>query len=147
MKSLRVITIEVNTLTDVPYQMTVGGPFVYVCENLLKILDNGVAVYIYWWDFYMSHIYINNLTFKWPWQSNNEILIYSWYFFCNFPTVYLCFIQTIQYNEGSKQTTKNQCFSCLTLQKLKTVITHWVICLVTLAAEVYCNVNLIRDVL
>ena len=47
MESLRVITIEVNTLTDVPYQMTVGGPFVYVCENLLKILDNGVAVYIY----------------------------------------------------------------------------------------------------
>jgi len=49
----------------------------------------------------MSHIYINNLTFRWPWQSNHEILIYSWYFFCNFPTVYLCFIQnnTIQWRQ------------------------------------------------
>ena len=34
MKSLCVITITLNTLTDVPYQMTVGGVFVYVCENL-----------------------------------------------------------------------------------------------------------------
>ena len=33
MKSLCVITIKRNTLTDVPYQMTVGGAFVYVCEN------------------------------------------------------------------------------------------------------------------
>ena len=36
MKSLCVITIKLNTLTDVPYQMTVGGAFVYVCENMLK---------------------------------------------------------------------------------------------------------------
>jgi len=28
MKSLCVITIKLNTLTDVPYQMTVGGAFV-----------------------------------------------------------------------------------------------------------------------
>ena len=34
MKSLCVITIKLNTLTDVPYQMTVGGAFAYVCENL-----------------------------------------------------------------------------------------------------------------
>jgi len=34
MKSLCVITIKLNTLTDVPYQMTVCGAFVYVCENL-----------------------------------------------------------------------------------------------------------------
>jgi len=33
MKSLCVITIKLNTLTDVPYQMTVGGAFVYVCEK------------------------------------------------------------------------------------------------------------------
>ena len=33
MKSLCVITIKLNTLTDVPYQMTVGGAFVYVCER------------------------------------------------------------------------------------------------------------------
>ena len=33
---LCVITIKLNTLTDVPYQKTVGGAFVYVCENLLK---------------------------------------------------------------------------------------------------------------
>ena len=57
MKSLCVITIKLNTLTDVPYQMTVGGAFVYVCERghvTLKILNgrvyitryNGVAVYI-----------------------------------------------------------------------------------------------------
>ena len=31
-----VITINLNTLTDVPYQMTVGGAFVYICENLVK---------------------------------------------------------------------------------------------------------------
>jgi len=30
------ITIKLNTLTYVPNQMTVGGAFVYVCENLLK---------------------------------------------------------------------------------------------------------------
>jgi len=36
MKSLCVITLKLNTLTDVPYQMTVGGTFVYVCENLWK---------------------------------------------------------------------------------------------------------------
>jgi len=34
MKSLCVITIQLNTLTDVPDQMTVGGAFVYVCDNL-----------------------------------------------------------------------------------------------------------------
>ena len=36
MKSLCVVTIcnyKLNTLTDVPYQMTVGGAFVYVCER------------------------------------------------------------------------------------------------------------------
>jgi len=33
---LCVITIKVNTLTDVPYQMTVGGAFIYVCEKLWK---------------------------------------------------------------------------------------------------------------
>jgi len=33
-KSLCVITIQLNTLTDVPYEMTVDGAFVYVCENL-----------------------------------------------------------------------------------------------------------------
>ena len=33
MKSLCVITIKLNTLTGVPYQMTVGEAFVYVCEN------------------------------------------------------------------------------------------------------------------
>ena len=33
MKSLCVITIQLNTLTDVPYEMTVGGAFVYVCER------------------------------------------------------------------------------------------------------------------
>ena len=33
MKSLCVITIQLNTLTDVPYQMTVGEAFVYVCER------------------------------------------------------------------------------------------------------------------
>ena len=33
MKGLCVITIQLNTLTDVPYEMTVGGAFVYVCER------------------------------------------------------------------------------------------------------------------
>ena len=33
MKKMCVITIQLNTLTDVPYQMTVGGAFVYVCET------------------------------------------------------------------------------------------------------------------
>ena len=32
-ESLCVITIKLSTLTDVPYQMMVGGAFVYVCEN------------------------------------------------------------------------------------------------------------------
>jgi len=36
MKSSWVITIKLNTLTDVPYQMTVGWAFVYICENLWK---------------------------------------------------------------------------------------------------------------
>ena len=35
-KSLCVIPIKLNTLTDVPYQMTVGGAFVDVSENLAK---------------------------------------------------------------------------------------------------------------
>jgi len=30
------ITLKLNTLTDVPYQMTMGGAFVYICENLIK---------------------------------------------------------------------------------------------------------------
>ena len=33
MKSLCVIAIQPNTLTDVPYEMMVGGAFVYVCER------------------------------------------------------------------------------------------------------------------
>ena len=32
-ESLCVITIKLSTLTDVPYQVMVGGAFVYVCEN------------------------------------------------------------------------------------------------------------------
>ena len=36
MKSLCVITIKLNTLTDVPYQMTVGAAYVYVCEKLFE---------------------------------------------------------------------------------------------------------------
>ena len=39
MKSLCVITIKINTLTDVPYQMTVGGAFVYIFKKPVK--DNG----------------------------------------------------------------------------------------------------------
>jgi len=35
-KFVCLITIQLNTLTDVPYQITVGGAFVYVCENLWK---------------------------------------------------------------------------------------------------------------
>ena len=38
MKCLCVKTVKLNTLTNVPYQMTVGGAFVYVCENLGKRL-------------------------------------------------------------------------------------------------------------
>ena len=33
MKSSCVVTIKLNTLTDVPYQMTVGGAFVYVVKT------------------------------------------------------------------------------------------------------------------
>ena len=33
MKSLCVITIKLNTLTDDPYQMMVGGAIVYACEK------------------------------------------------------------------------------------------------------------------
>ena len=33
MKSVCVITIKLNTLTDIPYEMMVGGTFVYVCER------------------------------------------------------------------------------------------------------------------
>ena len=52
MKSLCVITIKLSTLTDVPYQMTVSGAFVYVCERgRVKDFEqrsriyNGFAVY------------------------------------------------------------------------------------------------------
>ena len=50
MKSLCVVTIKLNTLRDVLYQMTVGGAFVYVCEKpvkeaALEILNNS-RVYI-----------------------------------------------------------------------------------------------------
>jgi len=44
MKSLCVITIQLNTLTDVPYKMTMGGAFVYVCESD-RVKD---FVYITW---------------------------------------------------------------------------------------------------
>jgi len=30
------VTIKLNTLTNVPYQLTVGVASVYVCENLVK---------------------------------------------------------------------------------------------------------------
>ena len=40
-----VITIKLNTLTDVPYRMTVGGAFVYVCENLLTDFEQQSRVY------------------------------------------------------------------------------------------------------
>ena len=47
MKSLCVITIQLNTLTDVPYQMTVGGAFVYVCErDRVKDFEQRSRVYI-----------------------------------------------------------------------------------------------------
>ena len=36
MKSLCVITIQLNTLTDIPYQMTVGGAFVYMYVNICE---------------------------------------------------------------------------------------------------------------
>ena len=42
MKSLCVITIKLNTLTDVPYQMTVSGTFVYVCERDRVDPDNAL---------------------------------------------------------------------------------------------------------
>ena len=48
MKSSCVITIQLNTLTDVQYEMTVGGAFVYVCERdrgPRRPRYNGVAVY------------------------------------------------------------------------------------------------------
>ena len=32
-KCVCLITIKLNSLTDVPYQMTVGGAFVYVCKR------------------------------------------------------------------------------------------------------------------
>ena len=35
MKSLCVITIELNTLTNVPYQMTVGGALVSVFSSMV----------------------------------------------------------------------------------------------------------------
>ena len=61
MKSLCLITIKLNTLTDVPYRMKVGGAFVYVCKrgrvkDYLTLFSRGpqrpryneVAVY---WEF------------------------------------------------------------------------------------------------
>jgi len=36
---------KLNTLTDVPYQMTVGGAFVHVCENMWKRLEPRSRVY------------------------------------------------------------------------------------------------------
>ena len=60
------ITIKLNTLTDVPYQMTVGGAFVYVCKRgrvkdyitrfprgSQRPLYNGVTVY---WEFMLLKI-------------------------------------------------------------------------------------------
>ena len=38
MKCLCVKTVKLNTLTNVASQMTVGGAFVYVCENTRKRL-------------------------------------------------------------------------------------------------------------
>ena len=45
MKSACVITIKLNTLTDVPYQMMVGGAFVYACENRVKDFEQRSRVY------------------------------------------------------------------------------------------------------
>ena len=64
MKSLCLINIKLNTLTDVPYQMTVCGAFVYVCKRgrikdyITRFFpvdpnDNGVAVY---WEFLLLKI-------------------------------------------------------------------------------------------
>jgi len=44
----KLIKQKLNTLTDVPYEMTVGGAFVYVCERdrgPRRPRYNGVAVY------------------------------------------------------------------------------------------------------
>ena len=66
-KFVCLITIKLNTRTDVPYQMTVGGAFVYVCKRG-RVKDyitrfplrgsqrpryNGVAVY---WEFLLLKI-------------------------------------------------------------------------------------------
>ena len=45
MKSLCVITIKLNTLTDVPYQMTVGGAFVYCERGRVKDFEQRSRVY------------------------------------------------------------------------------------------------------
>jgi len=45
MKSLCNLTLKLNTLTDVPYEMTVGGAFVYVCERD-RVKDYSDFVYI-----------------------------------------------------------------------------------------------------
>ena len=48
MKSLCVITIKLNTLTDVPYQITVGKAFVYVCERgRVKLKDVEQRSHVY----------------------------------------------------------------------------------------------------
>ena len=60
MKKMCVITIQLNTLTDVPYQMTVGGAFVYVCENLWKRLRN---------RFWTTFVFVYNAVFI-PWRSS-----------------------------------------------------------------------------
>jgi len=47
MKSVCVVTIKLNTLTDVPYQMTVGGAFVKTCERgRVKDFEQRSRVYI-----------------------------------------------------------------------------------------------------
>ena len=45
MNRLCVIPIKLNTLTDVPYQMMVGGAFVYVCEKRVKDFEQRSRVY------------------------------------------------------------------------------------------------------
>ena len=48
MKSLCVITIKLNTLTDVPYQITVGKAFVYGCERgRVKLKDFEQRSHVY----------------------------------------------------------------------------------------------------
>ena len=46
MKYLCVITIKLNTLTDVPYQMTVSGAFVHECERG-QVIDFDLQSHVY----------------------------------------------------------------------------------------------------